>query len=145
MSDEVMTDLQSHFTKEQVVQLATAEGDQPRVRPVTLIHIDGRFYVITGARGGVNAAKLVQIRGNPKVEYYLTVKGEGSDGFIRGEGTATIVDDRETKDRLHGEIEWASSYFPTPDHPDYVLLEFHPKGYSYRKPGTTEIVKLDLK
>ncbi|UCD43923.1 MAG: pyridoxamine 5'-phosphate oxidase family protein [Candidatus Bathyarchaeota archaeon] len=145
MSDEVMTDLQSHFAKEQVVHLATAEGNQPRVRPVTLIHLDGRFYVITGARGGVNAAKLAQIRNNPKVEYYLTVKGEGSNGFIRGEGTATIVDEGETKVRLHGEIEWASSYFPTPDHPDYVLLEFHPKGYSYRKPGTADIVKLESK
>ena len=32
----------------QHVVLATVDGDQPRVRPVTLISLDGRFWVTTG-------------------------------------------------------------------------------------------------
>jgi uncharacterized pyridoxamine 5'-phosphate oxidase family protein len=133
----------SWFRFQQVVYLATAEGDQPRVRPVSLIKLSGRFYVVTGARGGVNAEKLKQIRANPKVEYYLPLQINGSNGFIRGEGTAIVVDDPVTRERLHREVEWARDYFPTVDHPDYVLLEIKDSVYSFREPGTTEIIRVE--
>jgi uncharacterized pyridoxamine 5'-phosphate oxidase family protein len=133
----------SWFRFQQVVYLATAEGDQPRVRPVSLIKLSGRFYVVTGARGGVNAEKLKQIRANPKVEYYLPLQRNGSNGFIRGEGTAIVVDDPVTRERLHREVEWARDYFPTVDHPDYVLLEIKDSVYSFREPGTTEIIRVE--
>jgi uncharacterized pyridoxamine 5'-phosphate oxidase family protein len=133
----------SWFRFQQVVYLATAEGDQPRVRPVSLIKLSGRFYVVTGARGGVNAEKLKQIRANPKVEYYLPLQRNGSNGFIRGEGTASVVDDPVTRERLHREVEWARDYFPTVDHPDYVLLEIKDSVYSFREPGTTEIIRVE--
>ena len=74
------------YSLQQLVYLATVDGLQPRVRPVSLIHLYDRFFVITGARGGVNAAKLQQIRRNPRVEYYMPVKHEGGEGFIRGSG-----------------------------------------------------------
>jgi uncharacterized pyridoxamine 5'-phosphate oxidase family protein len=136
-------DVVSWFRFQQVVYLATAEGDQPRVRPVSLIKLSGRFYVVTGARGGVNAEKLKQIRANPKVEYYLPLQRNGSNGFIRGEGTAIVVDDPVTRERLHREVEWARDYFPTVDHPDYVLLEIKDSVYSFREPGTTEIIRVE--
>lgn len=66
----------SCFGEQQVFYLATAEGLQPRVRPMTLIKTGDGFYMITGAKGGVYAAKLAQIRRNPRVEYYMTLKGE---------------------------------------------------------------------
>jgi len=129
----------SWLGEQQVVYLATAEGPQPRVRPMTLIKTGGGFYMITGARGGVNAAKLAQIRRNPRVEYYMTLEGEDGDGFIRGEATAEEVDDRATKKLVYELIGWAQSYFDTFDHPDYVLLEITHKGFSYRRPGEYEI------
>ena len=136
-------DVESWFRFQQVVYLATAEGDQPRVRPVSLINVGERFYVITGARGGVDAEKLKQIRANPKVEYYLPLERDGSNGFIRGEGTASVVDDAAARERLHREVGWARDYFPSVDHPDYVLMEIKHKGYGFREPGTAEIVKVD--
>lgn len=135
MLEEVL----SWFGEQQVVYLATAEGLQPRVRPMTLIKTGDSFYMITGARGGVNAAKLVQIRRNPRVEYYMTLEGDDGDGFIRGEATVVEVNDRATKKRVYELIGWAQSYFDTFDHPDYVLLEIKHKGFSYRRPGEYEI------
>ena len=127
------------FTEQQVVYLATCDGDQPKVRPVTLVYKDNGFYVITGARGGVNANKLNQIHRNPKVEYYLTLKGEDGDGFIRGEATASIVDNQEKRAIIYNAISWAKNFFPTVDHPDYVLLELRHHAISYRNPGEYEI------
>jgi general stress protein 26 len=135
MLDEVL----SWFGEQQVVYLATAEGPQPRVRPMTLIKTGEGFYMITGARGGVQARKLVQIRGNPRVEYYLTLEGESGNGFIRGEGVAAEVEDKETKARVYDLIGWAKNFFDTVDHPDYVLLKLEHTGFSYRKPGEYDI------
>ena len=106
---------------------------------MTLIKMEGGFYMITGARGGVNAAKLAQIRRNPRVEYYMTLEGADGNGFIRGEATAMEVDDRDTKKRVYELIGWAKSYFDSPDHPDYVLLEIKHEGFSYRRPGEYDI------
>lgn len=136
-------DVESWFRPQQVVYLATAEGDQPRVRPVSLVALNRRFYVITGARGGVNAEKLKQIRANHNVEYYMPLQRNGSNGFIRGEGTASVVDDPVVRERLHREVAWAKDYFPTVDHPDYVLLEIKHSGYGFREPGTVEIVRVE--
>ena len=131
--------IQSKFGEQQVIYLATCDGDQPKVRPVSLIYKADKFYIITGARGGVNANKLVQIRKNPKVEYYLTLKGDNGDGFIRGEATATIVDDPNIRAMIYDAIEWAKSYFPSHNDPDYVLMELHHHSISYRNPGEYEI------
>ena len=135
MAEEVL----SWFGEQQVVYLATAEGLQPRVRPMTLIKMGEGFYMITGARGGVQAKKLVQIRENPRLEYYMTLEGESGNGFIRGAGVASEVEDRETKTRVYDLIGWAKNFFDTVDHPDYVLLKLEHTGFSYRRPGDYDI------
>jgi uncharacterized pyridoxamine 5'-phosphate oxidase family protein len=129
----------SRYGEQQVVYLATVEGLQPRVRPMTLIRMGEGFYMITGARGGVNAAKLAQIRLNPRVEYYLTLEGDEGNGFIRGEAVAAEVDDKDTRRRVYDLIGWAKNFFDTVDHPDYVLLRVEHTGFSYRRPGEYEI------
>lgn len=140
-----MTDLTDriyeYFKEQQVVSFATVEGRQPRVRPMTLIHSDDRFFMITGARGGKDAYKLRQIRKNPRFEYYLTLKGEKVDGFIRGMGDTWEVRDRDTREKIYNKVEWATSFFPTVDHPDYVLMELRHDGFDFRAPDTMEILR----
>lgn len=135
MDEEVL----SLFGEQQVVYLATADDLQPRVRPMTLIKMGEGFYMITGARGGVQAAKLAQIRRNPRVEYYMTLEGDDGNGFIRGEGVAAEVDDEDTKKKVYDRIGWARNFFDTFEHPDYVLIEIMHTGFSYRRPGEYEI------
>ena len=135
MVEEVL----SWYGEQQVVYLATVDDLQPRVRPMTLIKMDEGFYMITGARGGVHAKKLVQIRRNPRVEYYMTLEGDDGNGFIRGEGVAAEVDDEATKRRVYDLIGWAKNFFDAVEHPDYVLMRIEHTGFSYRRPGEYEI------
>jgi general stress protein 26 len=143
-NDETLQGVLEHFQKQQIIYMATVEGDQPRVRPVSLICLDDGFYIITGARGGAETGKVKQIILNPKVEFYMTIQGEGGQGFVRGETVASIVDDPELKERLYGEIDWASSYFDGPEDPSYILLHMEPKAFHYRKPGEYDIVRIDV-
>lgn len=53
--------------------LATAEGDQPRVRPFGTAHLfEGRLYIQTGKAKSVSA----QLAANPKVEICAMKDGE---------------------------------------------------------------------
>lgn len=55
-----------------VYYLATAEGDQPRVRPFGTAHIfEGRLYIQTGKRKAV----AQQIAANPKAEICAFMNG----------------------------------------------------------------------
>ena len=141
---EIQDKIMSSFNEQQVVSLATTEEKQPRVRPMTLIHMDGKFYMITGARGGKNARKLEQIRENPRFEYYLTLKGTKMDGFIRGMGKTWEQEDKATKKKIYDKITWAANFFDTADHSDYVLMELEHDGFSYRWPDDREIHYLTL-
>jgi general stress protein 26 len=119
MVEEVL----SWFGEQQVVYLATVDGLQPRVRPMTLIKMGEGFYMI---------------RRNPRVEYYMTLEGDDGNGFIRGEGVAAEVDDEATKRRVYDLIGWAGNFFDTVEHPDYVLMKIMHTGFSYRRPGEYE-------
>jgi len=76
--------VESWFRFQQVVYLATSEGDQPRVRPVSLINFKRRFYVITGARGGVNAEKLLPASSEERLQWVH--QGRGHRHRHRGPG-----------------------------------------------------------
>ena len=142
--EDAVREVMAHFQRQNLIQMATVEGDQPRVRPVTLVHLDDELYVITGARGGAETGKVRQIKENPKVEFYMAIQGEGGQGFIRGETIASIVEDMELKERLYGEIEWASNYFEGPEDPSYVMLHMEPKAFMYRKPGEYDIAQFEV-
>jgi uncharacterized pyridoxamine 5'-phosphate oxidase family protein len=133
-------EIEKWFKDQQVIYFATIDEDIPRVRPVSLIYLDKRFFIITGARGGVNANKLKQIRKNPNTEYYLTLENEEGQGFIRGTGKTIILNDIKLKEMVYNSVEWAKEYFPLSSDPNYVLLEFHHESFCYRIPGTSEII-----
>jgi len=138
-----LNEIEAHFQKQNLVSLATAEGDQPRVRIVSLIRINGGFYVITGARGGAQTAKVRQIKQNPKVEFVMRVERDGQIGNIRAAGTASIMEDHALKTRLFEEIEWVGGYFRSPEDMKYVLLQIDVKSYEYSVPGRPEVIKIE--
>ena len=73
--------------------LATAEGDQPRVRPFGTIHIfEGKLYLQTGK---VKAFSR-QIHANPKVEICAFLNGE----WLRLSGTLKEDERREAKESM---------------------------------------------
>ena len=142
LSSPVLEEIESHFGRPRLISLATAEGDQPRVRIVSLIRLDGRFYVVTGGRGGAETAKVRQIEANPKVEFVKQVEREGKIGNVRAEATASIVEDPALKRRLFDEIGWVADYFSSPGDPSYVLLGLDVRSYEYSVPGRPEVIRV---
>lgn len=73
--------------------LATAQGDQPRVRPFGTIHIfEGKLYIQTGRVKEVSR----QIAANPKVELCAFLDGE----WLRLCGTLVEDDRREARQSM---------------------------------------------
>ena len=73
--------------------LATAEGDQPRVRPFGTVHVfEGKLYIQTGKVKAVSR----QILANPKVELCAFMNGE----WIRVAGELVEDDRLEAKQSM---------------------------------------------
>ncbi len=72
------------FGYDNLIALATVDGDIPHVRTVNSCYIDGSFYVITNAHSG----KIAQLATNPKAAIsgdWFTAQGFGENlGHVSG-------------------------------------------------------------
>ena len=128
------------FSKEQHVFLATVEGDQPRVRPVTLIHLKDRLYVTTGT----GDAKVQQIKGNAKTEFCLLLEEKESKGTLRAECIAKLIEDKNAKNYVYHNISFSNEFWKNPEDPDFTLIELQPVAFEYMKPGATQAKKISM-
>ncbi len=129
-----------HFKDIQAVFLATADGDQPKVRPVTLLYYNDRLWIGTGT----NAAKIKQIKENKKVEFCLFIEEEEKSGYIRATSEALIVHDNETRKLLAENMPYFRDFWKSPDDPNYTLLELVVKEIEYLKPGGLKVEKISV-
>lgn len=135
---ESIEDVWRRFKDFQHVCLATIEDDQPKVRPVTLIYFDKKFWITTGTR----SAKVKQIQRNPKVELCLLFKEGDEDCCIRVTGRAKIAKNKETKARIAKHCDFFSEHWESVDDPNYTLLEVHPAEIEYVAPDKTVHMKI---
>jgi uncharacterized pyridoxamine 5'-phosphate oxidase family protein len=128
---DVRKEALSTIDTQQLVSFATLDGDQPRVRTVTVIHLKDRYFIAAHAQDD----KVTQIGSNPKSEFCLLTKRK--DGFyqLRIECSAQIVDDKNIKSHVYDEILWMKDYFKAPSDPAYSLIELYPVKILYKKPG----------
>jgi len=94
--NDLKKEVWEHFKDQQHIFLATSERDQPSVRPVTLVCLDGKFWILTGTKN----AKTKQILKNPKIEFCLLIQKGELRGYVRAAGLAKIIRDRKTKVKL---------------------------------------------
>lgn len=86
-----------------VTYIATAEGDQPRVRAFAMWFCDQNgFYYHTGTPKNV----FRQLRKNPKVELCFFRPGEGAGMMMRVAGSVEFVKDRALEERLFHDRPW---------------------------------------
>jgi len=130
-SDNIKEEVWRHFKDQQHIFLATSEGDQPRVRPVTLVCLKEKFWILTGTKN----AKTKQIMKNPKIELCLLFEREGHQGYVRAAGLAKIIRDKETKVRLAEHCDFFSEHWKGPDDPNYTLMELHLTEVEYLRPN----------
>ena len=128
------------FSEEPHIFLATIEGDQPRVRPVTLIHLKNKLFVTTGS----NDAKVKQIKRNPKTEFCLLLEKDDRKGTIRAECEATIIKDKDVKTDVYNNISFAKEFWGNPEDPNFTVIGLQPIAFEYMKPGSVEAVKIRL-
>ncbi|MES2572523.1 MAG: pyridoxamine 5'-phosphate oxidase family protein, partial [Verrucomicrobiota bacterium] len=116
----------------------TMEGDQPRVRPVSPVRVEGfTVYVANLRRYG----KTAQIAANPKVE--LNYLDEHHDQ-LRITGVAEILEDP----RILAEI-WAANpllrkYLGTPDNPELIIYQIRPTRVRFMREWALDYFDLPL-
>jgi len=128
----------SLFGELQNIYLATVEGDQPRLRPVTLIRSGDRLFFATGA----GDAKTVQIKGNPKVEFCMLLEKGESKGTLRVECLAKAVTDMSVKSDLYNRVAFMKQFWSSPEDERFMLFELTPKGFEYMAIGSMQATKI---
>jgi len=100
--------------------LATADGDQPRLRPVSPVMTDGfTVYVANLRRYG----KTAEIAANPHVELgYLAP----SHDQVRITGVAEEVMDRQVRQDIWDGSPLLWSYLGTVDNPELIIYRIRP-------------------
>ena len=111
--------------------LATCEENNPRVRPMTLIFKDDRFFFATGRTD----AKAGQIAKNPKAEFiHLICEGENT-GYLRGSGTLQSITELSLRKEVSDWAPFIYSYFKDPSDPELMLYELKLERLSLMLPG----------
>jgi general stress protein 26 len=101
--------------------LATIDGDQPRVRPVSPVRTDGFTVYVANLRG---YHKTVEIEANPRVELcYLDDRHDQ----VRITGTAEVVTDRALLQEVWDANPLLRQYLGTMDNPEFVLYRIRPQ------------------
>ncbi|HLY08243.1 MAG TPA: pyridoxamine 5'-phosphate oxidase family protein [Planctomycetota bacterium] len=112
--------------------LATMDGDQPRLRPVSLLKIDG-FTVYVGNLRRYH--KTLEIQANPKVEMCFM---DGDHNQVRVTGLAEVVTDRPTLEEIWNSNPLLRSFMRTMDNPEFILYRISPKRVRYMQEWALE-------
>jgi uncharacterized pyridoxamine 5'-phosphate oxidase family protein len=131
MKDVIKKEIWSFFKKTQPVYFATIDTDIPRVRPVTLIYFNEKFWIATGSED----SKMLQIRTNCNFEFCCSISDDNNMGYIRGAGDITIIKDVDTKKILLDNIDFISHFWKDPADLGYSLLQLNIKEIEYLKIG----------
>jgi general stress protein 26 len=118
--DEVPALAQETMRKAKFPMVATIDGDQPRVRPVSTVRVDGfTVYFANLKRYG----KTAEIKANPKTE--LCYMDEDHDQ-VRITGVVEEVTDRALLDDIWASNPLLRRYLGSPDNPDMVIYRVRP-------------------
>jgi general stress protein 26 len=114
--------------------LATCDGDQPRVRPISpIVEDDMSIWVTTGS----TSRKVKQIRQNPKICLAFVEQPNGDKAAIVI-GEAQIIPDMAEKERVWKLASFDLwKHFPNgPDSDDFCLLRIIAKRIEWRESWT---------
>ena len=108
-------------------QLATIDGDQPRVRPVSPVRTDGFTVYVANLRG---YHKTSEIAANPRVELcYL----DDHHDQVRITGTAEVVTDRPLLQEIWDANPLLRQYLGSIDNPALLVYRVSPSRVRYMK------------
>lgn len=119
-------------------QLATMDGDQPRVRPVSPVRTDGfTVYVANLRRYG----KTAEMAANPKVEMCYC---DADHNQVRITGSAEVVTDRALLDEIWSGNPLLRAYLGSSDNPELIIYRIIPNRVRYMKEWALEYFEVNL-
>jgi uncharacterized pyridoxamine 5'-phosphate oxidase family protein len=105
--------------------LATIDGDQPRVRPVSPVRTDGFVVYVANLRV---YQKTTQIAVNPKVELCYVDERHNQ---VRLSGVAEVLQDTAVLAEIWGANPLLRQYLGTPDNPALIVYRIRPVQVRY--------------
>ncbi|NNC89395.1 MAG: pyridoxamine 5'-phosphate oxidase family protein [Akkermansiaceae bacterium] len=100
--------------------LATADGDQPRLRPVSPVRVDGFTIYVANLR---RYHKTAEIAANPNVELCYLAPNHDQ---VRITGRAEVLDDPVLLDEIWKSNPLLRGYLQTPDNPELIIYRIRP-------------------
>lgn len=112
--------------------LASIDGDQPRVRPVSPVRTDGFTVYVANLR---SYHKTAEIAANPNVELcYL----DNEHNQVRITGVASVVADRELLKEIWYANPLLRQYLGSIDNPELIVYRIAPRQVRYMKEWALE-------
>lgn len=118
--------------------LATMDGDQPRVRPVSPVRTDGFTIYVANLR---QYGKTREIAANPKVELCYTDDGHNQ---VRITGTAEILGERPLLEEIWNTSPLLRAYLGSIDNPALIIYRITPNRVRYMKEWALEYYEVPL-
>ena len=113
-------------------QLATVDGDQPRVRPVSPVRVDGFTIYVANLR---SYGKTHEIAANPKVELcYL----DESHDQVRITGTAEVLTDAGLLCEIWECNALLRRYLGSPENPALIIYRIRPERVRFMREWALE-------
>jgi len=119
-------------------QLASVDGDQPRLRPVSPVKTDGFTVYVANLR---SYHKTVEIAANPKVELCYV---DGGHNQVRITGVADVVTDRAVLQEIWDANPLLRQYLGTLDNPELILYRISPTRVRYMREWALEYHEVPL-
>ncbi|MEC8474930.1 MAG: pyridoxamine 5'-phosphate oxidase family protein [Planctomycetota bacterium] len=118
--------------------LATVDGDQPRLRPVSPVMMKGFTVYVANLR---SYQKTIQIEANPKVELcYL----DDSHDQVRITGVADIVTSTDLLNEIWDSNPLLRSYLGDINDPQLIVYQIDPDQVMFMREWSLEYHRVDL-
>jgi general stress protein 26 len=119
-------------------QLATLDGDQPRVRPVSPVRVDGfTIYVANLRRYG----KTREIAAHPQVELcYL----DESHDQVRITGVAEVLTDEGLLKEIWEANPLLRRYLGSPENPEMIIYRIRPERVRFMREWALEYFEVPI-
>ena len=119
-------------------QLATVDGIQPRVRPVSPVRTDGFTVYVANLR---SYGKTAEIASNPQVE--LCYLDENHDQ-VRITGRAEVVKDQQLLERIWESNPLLRRYLGSIDDPELIVYKIIPLRVRFMREWALEYYEVDV-
>lgn len=118
--------------------LATIDGDQPRLRPVSPVRVDGFTIFVANLR---SYGKTKQIEANPKVELcYL----DDAHDQVRITGRAEILTNRSLLEEIWGANPLLRRYLGSLENPELIIYQIRPERVQFMREWALEYHDVEL-